>query len=72
MSNQELTTFYYHFIPYNMVGDIFLLIEALEYYYGSDGYTLAEERRAVVVMTHQRTPEDIVATLLELGVLDRV
>ncbi|RSL96196.1 hypothetical protein CDV31_013576 [Fusarium ambrosium] len=72
MSNQELPAFYYYFIPYNMIGDIFLLIEALEYYYGSDGYTLAEECRAVVVTTPQRTPEDIVATLLELGVLDRV
>ncbi|KAI8651155.1 hypothetical protein NCS55_01358700 [Fusarium keratoplasticum] len=68
MPNQELPAFYYHFIPYEMIGDIFVLIEALEYYYGSDGYTLAEEDRAVVVMPSQRTPEDIVATLLELRV----
>ncbi|RSL47491.1 hypothetical protein CEP54_013393 [Fusarium duplospermum] len=70
MSNQEPPTFCYHVIPYSMIGDIFLLIEALEYYYGSDGYTLAEENQAVVVMTSQRTPVDIVATLLELRVLD--
>ncbi|WAO96177.1 Hypothetical protein NCS54_01384100 [Fusarium falciforme] len=70
MSNQELPAFYYHFISYEMIGDIFLLIEALEYYYDSDGYTLGEEDRAVVVMSPQRTPEDIVATLLELRVLD--
>ncbi|KAI8650322.1 hypothetical protein NCS57_01365400 [Fusarium keratoplasticum] len=72
MSNQELPAFYYHFIAYEMIGDIFILIETLEYYYGSDGYTLAEEDRAVVVMSPQRTPEDIVATLLELGVLDHI
>ncbi|KAM6511188.1 hypothetical protein FALCPG4_016191 [Fusarium falciforme] len=72
MSNQELPAFYHHFIPYEMIGDIFLLIEALDYYYGSDGYTLAEEDWAVVVMSPQRTPEDIVATLLELRVLDHV
>lgn len=55
-----------------MIGDILLLIEALEHYYGSDGYTVAENDRLLGVMTLQSSPENLVEALLELGVLDYV